>query len=505
MNEGPFGTMVDVPPLLNPDSPPLSIARHKTAMKRHTLSRPLALGMAHGVIDPSGRVFDYGCGRGADVRLLVKAGVTATGWDPYFRPDGVLELADCVNLGYVLNVIEDPIERAQTLLKAFALAEKVLIVSVRVDQALGEATEFADGVLTKVGSFQKLYTQQEFRDYLKQTLGHQPHMASLGVAYVFKDLQAESDYLARLSLFRPISLRETVRTEFAQDRTAQRYLAKTKALGRVPLLAEFKALPGLIERYGSVQRIERIAESLIDGDALASTREEKRSNFLTYIAMLHLQGLRPPPIRVLPKEVQADIRMLWPSYKSSIQAGVEFLFELGKPGAIQQQCKQSPVGKKLPDSLYIHRTAEEQLPPLLRLMTLAARQIVGELEYDLIKISLDGKKLSFLCYPDFEDAAHPQLAYSVRVFLPTASYGIKNFSDSENPPILHRKETFVDTFHPRYAEFAALSAQEEASGLLGRTDIGTLKGWNVALEEKGFRIEGHTLVTSRTGPDDIRL
>ncbi len=32
-------------------------------------------------------------------------------------------------------------------------------------------------------------------------------------------------------------------------------------------------------------------------------------------------------------------------------------------------------------------------------MILAARQIVGELEYDLIKIALDGKKLSFLRYP----------------------------------------------------------------------------------------------------------
>jgi DNA phosphorothioation-associated putative methyltransferase len=496
--QGILAAMVDAP--LKRDELPqrFEIARHKTAMKRYALSRPLALAMAHRVIEPSRRVLDYGCGRGADVRLLGKAGVVATGWDPHFRPDDPLRPAECVNLGYVLNVIENPIERRQTLQKAFALAEMVLIVSVRVDQALGDATEFADGVLTKVGSFQKLYSQQEFKDYLRETLGHQPHMASLGVAYVFKDLQAESDYLARLSLFRPVSLRETVRTEFSRDRTAQRYLAMTKALGRVPLLTEFKALPRLVDRYGSLQRIERIAESLVDGDALVSTREEKRSNFLTYIAMLHLQGLTPPPIRLLPEEVQADIKMLWPSYKASVQAGTDFLFELGKPGAIQRQCKESLVGKKLPDSLYVHRTAEGQLPPLLRLMILAARQIVGELEYDLIKIALDGKKLSFLRYPDFEDTPHPELAYSVRVFLPTASYGIKNFTDSDNPPILHRKETFVDAFHPRHAEFAELSVQEEALGLLGRTDIGTRKGWQSALQEKGLQLIGHSLVSTLT-------
>ena len=187
--------------------------------------------------------------------------------------------------------------------------------------------------------------------------------------------------------------------------------------------------------------------------------------------------------------------MLWPSYKAAIQAGTDFLFELGKPGAIQRQCKQSSVGKKLPDSLYVHRTAEGQLPALLRLMILAARQIVGELEYHLVKIAFDGKKLSFLHYPNFEDLPHPELGYSVRVFLPTASYGIKSFSDSENPPVLHRKETFVDAFHPRYAEFAELSAQEDALGLLSRTDIGTRKGWQAALQEKDLEFIGHSLVS----------
>lgn len=139
-------------------------------------------------------------------------------------------------------------------------------------------------------------------------------------------------------------------------------------------------------------------------------------------------------------------------------------------------------------------TAEAQLPPLLRLMILAARRIVGDVDYDLIKIALDGKKLSFMRYPDFDDTPHPELAYSVRVFLPTASYGIKNYSNSENPLILHRKESFVDSLHPRYAEFAELSAQEEELGLLSRSDIGKLKGWEAILKERGLHIVGHSVV-----------
>jgi DNA phosphorothioation-associated putative methyltransferase len=92
--------------------------------------------MSHGIVSPARSLFDYGCGRGADVSLLRKAAVVARGWDPYFHPDEDIAPADCVNLGYVLNVIEDPAERTATLQKAFDLTGKVLIVAVRVDQTL---------------------------------------------------------------------------------------------------------------------------------------------------------------------------------------------------------------------------------------------------------------------------------------------------------------------------------------------------------------------------------
>jgi DNA phosphorothioation-associated putative methyltransferase len=480
-------------------TPQPQIARHKTAMKRYALSRPLALASSHLIVAPAHTLFDYGCGRGADVRLLQKAGVKAAGWDPYFDPNARITPADCVNLGYVLNVIEDPAERAATLLKAYALANRVLIVAVRVDQALDEAAEFSDGVLTKVGSFQKLYTQEEFKDYLKSILGRQTHMASLGVAYVFRDENAEAEYLAQLSLYRPASLRETVRLAFSKDRTAQRYLALTRTLGRVPLLTEFRALPRLIERFGSLLRVERIASSLLDGDTLATAQEQRRVNILTYIAMLRLQGLKPPPIRRLPEEVQADIKMLWPSYKASIKAGTDFLYDLGKPDRIQQECQRSNVGKKLPDSLYVHRTTEPQLSPLLRLMILTAQQIVGEIDYDLVKINRDGKKLSFLAYRDFDDAPHPELTYSLKVYLPKASYDLRNYTASQNPPILHRKETFLDPLHPRYVEYAQLTAKEEELGLLSRNDIGTRNGWEQVLRTLGLRITGTSIETIGEG------
>jgi hypothetical protein len=48
--------------------------------------------------------------------------------------------------------------------------------------------------------FQKIYTQTEFRQYLQAILGGKPYMASLGIAYVFKDEAVESAQLAQLSI-----------------------------------------------------------------------------------------------------------------------------------------------------------------------------------------------------------------------------------------------------------------------------------------------------------------
>ena len=75
-------------------------------------------------------LFGYGCGRDDNLRLLGESNVTAAGWDPVFRPESERGQAAIVNLGFVLNVIEDAVERQETLQSTFELATKVLAVSV---------------------------------------------------------------------------------------------------------------------------------------------------------------------------------------------------------------------------------------------------------------------------------------------------------------------------------------------------------------------------------------
>jgi DNA phosphorothioation-associated putative methyltransferase len=80
-------------------------------------------------ITPATEVFDYGCGRGDDVRGLTANGVAACGWDPHYAPDIAKREADVVNLGFVINVIEHIQERIEALQGAYSLSKRVLAVA----------------------------------------------------------------------------------------------------------------------------------------------------------------------------------------------------------------------------------------------------------------------------------------------------------------------------------------------------------------------------------------
>ena len=162
-----------------------TIPRHRTAMSRPELSRPLRLALDAGVIESSSCVFDYGCGRGDDLRGLEASGIRCFGWDPVYCPAGRREAADVVNVGYVINVIEDPHERAQTLQEAWHYAHKVLIVAARlsIDTRGAHHQPFNDGYLTQRGTFQKFFTQHELREWIDTTLGVRSIAAAPGIFF----------------------------------------------------------------------------------------------------------------------------------------------------------------------------------------------------------------------------------------------------------------------------------------------------------------------------------
>lgn len=91
------------------------IERHKTAIDRNSLSTPVQSLYRHNYLNGDYTFFDYGCGKGDDLNILKELGLNASGWDPVFLSDATLKKSDIVNLGFVINIIESPGERTQTL------------------------------------------------------------------------------------------------------------------------------------------------------------------------------------------------------------------------------------------------------------------------------------------------------------------------------------------------------------------------------------------------------
>jgi DNA phosphorothioation-associated putative methyltransferase len=104
-------------------------------------------------------------------------------------------------------------------------------------------------------------------------------------------------------------------------------------------------------------------------------------------------------------------------------------------------------------------------------------------------------KVSYLAYPDFETNPHPALLRSVKLSIRTREIDCLEYQATANPPIFHRKESFLAPDHLNYAKFTKLTQQEEKHGLLDdTTTIGTRDGWLARLNAAGFALRGHRLV-----------
>jgi DNA phosphorothioation-associated putative methyltransferase len=162
----------------------------------------------------------------------------------------------------------------------------------------------------------------------------------------------------------------------------------------------------------------------------------------------------------------------------------------GDAQAIGQACQRSPVGKLLPDALYVHRSALESLEPLLRIYEGCGRAYLGEIDgANIVKLHRFSGKLSYLVYPDFDTDPHPALARCLKLSLRTRQLECSDYAASPNPPVLHRKETFLHPDHPLNAKFARLTRQEEQHGLLDDpATIGTRAGWENRLREAGLAL-----------------
>lgn len=483
----------------------IGIAPHRTAILRGELSRPVRLAIDGGVLAPGMTFFDYGCGHGEDVAGLRNLGYQAEGWDPAYRPDSALLEADVVNLGYVVNVIANPEERERALKQAWGLAGRTLVIAARlVDERkhVSEGRPYGDGILTGNGTFQRFYRQAELRAWIDETLGVESVAAALGVFLAFRGESDANAYLMRRRPRRTLSIKVS-RAHLLYDRhrdLLDRLVDFYGERGRLPRPGEHHELEtALKSTFRSVGRAWSVVTKVTEATDWEKVAADRRDDVIVELALLRLN--RRPNFTALPMPTRHDVKAFFGSYRQACAEADDLLFSAGDRAGLATAASNCPVGKRTTTDLYVHRTALDRLAPVLRVYEGCARWLAGDVDANLVKLALDKPKVSYLLYPDFDRNPHPTLARATFAKLDRLDVDTRDYADSLNPPILHRKETFVADDYPHRAKFARLTEQEERWGLFDDDThkIGTAQGWSRRLMACGVALRGHRVVRATRG------
>lgn len=469
--------------------------RGKTAIIRTDYSRPIKLALADGILRHNTLMLDYGCGHGDDIKFLRDAGYKVRGWDPHHLPQNQPKATLLVNLGYVINVIEDLQERKKCLEKAWSFAKKVLIVSARLVSETSEfvpVAKYNDGHVTAIGTFQKLYEQRELKEWIESILGQSATVAGPGVFYVFRDYRDRIAFLARRCQ-RSMASSKTEKQQQQHKPSLEPIVNFLHTHGRFPQSDEIDCADSLRNQYGSFKGAVRIVERGFDIEKLMDIFERRRQDLLLFLALSRFDGR--PRMRELPRNLQLDVRWHFSSYTKGCRLADQILFDVGNLKKIRKQAEASPIGKLTPSALYIHREGLAQLSLPLRMYEGCASNFIGIVnEANIVKLHTEEPMVSYLAYPSFDADPHPVLTESVTLHLQTFRVREHDYQKSQNPPILHRKESFVPNTYPLYEKFKRLTEQEEEAGLYADTTvIGTRNGWNEILEKHSVTLQDHQL------------
>jgi DNA phosphorothioation-associated putative methyltransferase len=487
----------------------IPIDRHKAALVRKTLSRPVRLALDSGLFIPEVTTFfDYGCGLGGDIERVAQQGYRSWGWDPYYRPQSPCLAADIVNLGYVINVIEDRQERQEALCEAWQLTQKVLIVAAQVliNDRHDDLVAYGDGIITRRNTFQKYYEQEELKAYIDRILNVDAIPVALGIYFVFRDeAQAEA---FRLSRFR--SRATTPRVKLVLKCFADYEMLLTPLMeffterGRLPISGELANELDLKAEFGSFKRAFQAIAQVTQAEDWEAIAQKRSQDLLLYLALSRF-GDRPRP-KDLDSTRREDLKALLGGYQPACLMADLMLASLGDLDKIAALCRTSPVGKLLKNALILHINALDRLPTLLRLYEGCASRTIGRLEEaNIIKLSFRQAKVTYLYYPDFERNPHPILQRSLEIDLKTVQVRYREYTEGENPPILHEKDRLVARDDPNYERFAKLTQQERDWGLLENWKaISHLKGWLNCLEAHCAQIKNDKLYW-RKDADPYRL
>ena len=366
-----------------------TLARHRTALQRYALSTPMQALQRHGYLDGTRTIFDYGCGKGDDIRILRLNGIDASGWDPHFTPDVPKEPADVVNLGFVINVIEDTHERVEALRGAYALSRCVLSVAamlVRSEQL--DAEQYRDGVRTRRNTFQKYYTQRELKEFIQSVLDKEPVAVGPGIFFVFKDEEEEQRFFTHRvrnrggldQLIRRLpkpSKEEREQRFYDTHRVLLERLWETwLELGRKPELSEIAQPTEVENAFGSLTKALRFLERFHGTETVAAAFRSRKEDLLVYFALQQFEQRKR--YTTFSQELRRDIKTFFGTYLNAQEKAQLLLFSAGNRDLVRQLCREAAsngLGWIEKDrALYLHTSLVERLPAVLRVYVGCASQ-----------------------------------------------------------------------------------------------------------------------------------
>ena len=435
------------------------VARHRTAIKRYDLSKPVKTLLERGLLRKQETFFDFGCGHGMDVEALQNLGYQASAGTQHFVRTLKSGRRQWSISDMCLNVIEDPKERLATLKEAFSLAERLLVVSTMIagQETDSHSRPFGDGFLTKTKTFQKFYAPGELETLIEETLDVEATTLGLGICAAFRDPDEAEAFEANRNRRRIDWTEISAQLRFSAPTARQRgavgryelhkelfdeFWRTLLDLGRLPEPGEFERLSDVRRAAGGLKKALPLVVDQKGAELWEHARKTRAEDVLVYLAMTNFRKrfLR----REIPVRIKHDIRSLFGDLNVAREKARDLLYAAGDPDEIELACEGLKIGWQDHYALYIHRSLLSKVPAVLRLYVACASLRYGDPEAaDIIKLHKRSGKVTFLHYRNFEGDPFPALETRIKVNLRTQFVQVFDHGSVADPQLLVFKERFL--------------------------------------------------------------
>ncbi|MDB4298267.1 DNA phosphorothioation-associated putative methyltransferase [bacterium] len=465
-------------------APSIEVDRHKTAIVRYDFSKPVKMLIQSGLLREGSTILDYGCGHGADVTGLNNLGHDVAAWDPVHRPEGERRKSDFVNLGYVINVIENSTERVETLLKAWDYAERILVVSamVRGGDTYVNARAYGDGVITNSNTFQKYFEQSELQAFIENALHQDAIAAAPGIFFIFRYEADQQDYLAnrsrRIIDWGALTARLGFGSPSPRDRTPRLSTYERHRellddfwkvyleLARPPHRDEYERSDEVRKACQSIPRAIGLFEDKFGSELIEERRARRIEDLRVYLAEEEFKKRRTPMNKLSPG-LRRDIKAFFLSYSEACDEARDLLFAVGDSMELEIAVESLNFGHYDDDEghFLFHRSLLDELPAILRVYVGCGGMLYGDLsDIDVFKIHTTSGKLTLQTYKGFDRLNLPEMQARIKIDL--RRQFIQVFEGQENKTqLLYFKERLIQKDSPLRAKAEAFSRKLERLGL----------------------------------------